>query len=487
MITRQAVSLRNYINGQWTASQSAQRLHVRNPATDDVVASFPDATREETAQAVQSAEQAWPRWRATPPLDRARLLMKLKALIEQHRADISRTLTLEHGKTFRESQLELDRAIENIEVATSVTTAMQGRVLEDAAAGIDEYSIRQPLGVTASLNPFNFPAMIPFWSMPYALACGNCVIVKASPRVPMTMARIFELIDQTGFPAGVVNLLLGATAAADELLQNPNVKAISFVGSTRAGREVYRKAADAGKRVQVQAGAKNFGIVMPDAPFDKIIPNLIASAMDCSGQRCLALATVITVDQAYEPVRDGILRVARSRRLGFGMDEGAEMGPVISRESQQRIEGCIDQAIRDGAKAPLDGRGAEVEGYSHGYWIGPTILDNCHREMPAVNEEIFGPVVCILRAANLDEALDIIHRNPYGNAASIFTSDGATARRFRHEARCGNLGINIGVAAPMAFFPFGGSKASFFGDLHAQGEDAFRFFTNAVVCVERWF
>ena len=479
--------LRNYVDGRWVPSESPESLVDVNPATAEPLARFADTTADETRRAVAAAQAAFDAWRRTPPLQRARRLMSLRQLLEAHHDEIAEVLSAEHGKTRREAWLEVERAIENVEVASGATTLMMGRSLEDAAAGIDEYTIRRPLGVTATLCPFNFPAMIPFWSMPYSLACGNCVVVKASPLVPMTLVRIFELIERAGFPPGVANLVLGATDAAGELLENPGVRAVSFVGSTRVGRIVYAKAAAAGKRMQVQAGAKNFGIVMPDAKYDQAVPNLVASAMDCTGQRCLALAVVVAVGEAYRPVRDGIVELARARRVGCGLDEGVEMGPVITPQARERIEQCIQKGIDEGAEAILDGRGLRVEGYPNGYWLGPTVLDGCRADMEVVQEEIFGPVVCLLRARDLDEALGFIRGKRYGNAASIFTTDGAAARKFRHEVPCGNLGINIGVAAPMAFFQFGGAKDSFFGDLHAQGRDAFKFFTNAAVCVERWF
>jgi malonate-semialdehyde dehydrogenase (acetylating)/methylmalonate-semialdehyde dehydrogenase len=484
--TQSGETLSNFVAGQWIRSRSERTIVDLNPATARPIASFGDTTREETRQAIGAAREAFPAWRATPPLDRARLLMKFRALLDEHHDRIARTLTVEHGKTYSESWLEIERGIENIEVAAGAPTLMMGRVLEDAASGIDEYTIRRPLGVTAAICPFNFPAMIPLWFLPYALACGNTMVVKASPSAPMTLVEIFKLIEQAGFPAGVASLALGASEAGEELVEHPDVNAVSFVGSTRVGQEVCRRAGAAGKRFQVQAGAKNFGIVMPDADLAGAIPNLVASAMDCSGQRCLALAAVIAVGEAYEKVRDGMLAAARARRLGFGLDDGAQMGPVISGEAKARIEAWIQKGVDEGATAILDGRGAAVDGYPDGFWVGPTILDGCGPEMEVTREEIFGPVVCILRAASLDEALEIIRGSRYGNAASIFTSSGAAARKFRYEAPCGNLGINIGVAAPMAFFPFGGTKDSFFGDLHAQGRDAFAFYTNATVCVERW-
>ena len=480
-------TLKNYVAGQWKESSSGETIEVHNPATDEVIARYPAMTSSEVGQVVDQAHNAFSAWRKTPPLDRARLLMKLKNLFDEHHDELAKVLCLEHGKTYNEAHLEMERGIENVEVACGVTTLMQGAVLEDAARGIDEYSIRQPLGVSASLTPFNFPGMIPLWSLPYALACGNCFVMKASPRMPMTAVKMFELIDQVGFPSGVVNLVLGGSAAGEALIQHRQVKTLSFVGSTEVGKVVYEKSAAAGKRAQVAAGAKNFGVAMPDADLDNAVANLIGSAMGCSGQRCLALAGVIAVGDAYEKLRDRLIDTARNMKVGFALDKDVAMGPVISRQAQSRIEQAIQQGVDDGAQLALDGRGLKVDGYPNGYWVGPTVLDDCRPEMRVVTEEIFGPVFCILRAKDLDEAIGIINSSRYGNAAAIYTSSGASARQFRYEVDAGNIGINIGVAAPMAYFPFGGSKDSFFGTMHAQGKNAFEFFTDAKVCVERWF
>lgn len=485
-ISARVTTLRNYVGGEWIAA-SGPEIDVRNPATDETVGVYRETTRDETAAIVAAAAEAGGQWRATPPLARARALMRLRALLAERQDELARTLSLEHGKTFREAHLEIERGIENVEVATGVTTLLQGDVLEDAAAGIDEFAIRQPLGVCASLNPFNFPGMIPLWSLPYALACGNTAVVKASPRVPMTLAAMFELVHEAGFPPGVANLALGAQQTGEALLEHPRVRAISFVGSTHVGRQVYLKAAEHGKRVQVGAGAKNFGVVMPDAQLEHAVPNLIASAMGCSGQRCLALAGVIAVGAAYEPLRDALAAAARGLRTGFGLDDAVDMGPVITAEAQQRIEVWIDSGVADGARAIVDGRGCRVEGYDRGYWVGPTVLDGCEAEMQVAQEEVFGPVLCILRAATLDDAIATINASRYGNAAALYTRSGAAARKFRYEAAAGNIGVNIGVAAPMAYFPFGGAKESFFGDVHAQGRRAFDFFSDTKVCVERWF
>jgi malonate-semialdehyde dehydrogenase (acetylating)/methylmalonate-semialdehyde dehydrogenase len=382
--------------------------------------------------------------------------------------------------------MELERALDNVEVACGITRMMQGDVLEDAAQGIDEYAIRQPLGVFAALTPFNFPAMIAFWFMPYALAAGNCYIVKPSPRVPMTMEAIFALMEQAGFPAGTVSLVNGGSETAVSLIDHPLVAGISFVGSTAVGRQIYSRGAENGKRVQAQTGAKNFVVIMPDADLDQATANVASSAFDCTGQRCLAVSTALVLDSVYEDARDRLVAAAESLVVGDGMDPATDMGPLISRAAQARIERQIDRALEVGATAAVDGRGIRVEGYPNGYWLGPTILENCTPEMEVVRDEIFGPVLCLLPVRSLDDALSIIEANPYGNSSAIYTQSGKSAREFKYRVRTGNVGINVGVAAPMAFFHFGGMKDSFFGDLHAQAMDAVQFFTEAKVVIERW-
>lgn len=479
--------LRNYINGKWVKSKAKEFGEVRNPVTGELLARAPMSTPREVEQAAEAARDAFWGWRCTPPLKRARILLQLKQLIQENLEEIAVTLTREHGKIKAEAHMELARAIENIEVASGAPSLMMGHNLEDVAGGIDEIAIRQPVGVFASLNPFNFPAMIPFWSLPYAVACGNCQIVKPSPRVPMTQAKIFELIDRAGFPPGVLNLVHGGAETAHELMASPHLHGISFVGSTPVGRIIYETSAKYGKRVQVQAGAKNWGVVMPDANLPKSVENIIASAYDCTGQRCLALAGILCVGDTYKKVKpllkDGIAR----RKIGNGLDAGVAMGPIISPEAQARVERYVELGLKEGAKLLVDGRGVRVPEYPHGYWVGHHVFEDVTPEMTIAREEIFGPVLCMIPVKSFDAALEIIHASPFGNAANLYTTSGHWARRFRYEARCGNLGINIGVPAPMAMFHFAGTKQSFFGDLHAQGRDAFKFFTEETIVIERWF
>lgn len=486
MASANVQTLENVIGGRRVAA-SGETIEIRNPASDEVVAIYRASCVGDVAAAVAVAAEAQQAWRRVPPAERARVLLRFHHLLTRHRGGIAEILTLEHGKTRREAELEVDRGIENVEVACGAPTLMQGAMLEDATAGIDEYVIRQPLGVCASLSPFNFPAMIPLWSLPYALACGNSLVAKASPRVPMTLSRMFDLLAEAGLPDGVANLVLGDVDASRALVEHPTVRTISFVGSTRVGREVYAQAATAGKRVQVGAGAKNFCVVMSDADPAKIVPNIVASAMGCTGQRCLALSGVIAVGDAHAALSEALVEAAGAIRVGPGMDDRSDMGPVISADARQRIEAAIDKGQHEGAKVRLDGRGCRVDGFADGYWVGPTLLDDCEPKMSVAREEIFGPVLSIVRVGDLSEAIELINSSNYGNAAAIYTNSGAAARRFRYEVDAGNIGVNIGVAAPMAFFHFGGAKDSFFGDLHAQGRDAFDFFTQRKVSIERWY
>lgn len=476
----------NYVNGHWQDSSAEDWKDVLNPATGEAVARVPLSDVAEVMKAIEAAAAAYPAWRRTPPEDRIQPLFKLKQLLEQHIDDLSRIITQENGKTFAEAKAELRRAIENVEVACGIPMMMQGYNLEDVARGIDETMIRQPLGVVAAITPFNFPGMIPFWFLPYAIACGNTLIVKPSERVPLTMRRAFELLEQTGLPAGVVNLVNGGKSAVDTLLDHPKVRAISFVGSTPVARYIYARAGANGKRAQCQGGAKNHVIVLPDADIKMATQIISDSAFGCAGQRCLAVSVAITVGEAQNTFRDSITQAASSLKVGNGLEEGVQMGPVITRESKSRVESLIETGTREGAKLLLDGRQPRIPGGDNGNFVKPTVLDALPANSELADTEIFGPVLSLVHANSLDDALALLERSAYGNQASLFTSSGAAARRFRYEAPAGNIGINIGVAAPMAYFPFSGWKESFFGILHGQGRDAVEFFTESKIVVERW-
>jgi malonate-semialdehyde dehydrogenase (acetylating)/methylmalonate-semialdehyde dehydrogenase len=478
--------LKHYYRGEWSGSKSAEFRDVVNPATGETLARTPMASKEDVNAAVAAAAAAYPAWRRTPPEDRIQYLFKLKQLLEDHVEELAQICTQENGKTVGESRAELRRAIENVEVACGIPTLMQGYNLEDVASGIDEMMIRQPLGVTAAITPFNFPAMIPFWFLPYAIACGNTFILKASEKVPLTMQRAFELMEGLKLPAGVLNLIHGDKAAVDALLEHPDVRAISFVGSSPVAKYIYAQAAKFGKRVQCQGGAKNHVLILPDADLETTTRIVSDSAFGCAGQRCLAVSVAVTVGGARNEFTQQIAKVADAIRVGNGLDKDVQMGPVITAESKKRIEGLIAAGVNDGAKVLLDGRGGNGTASAAGNFLKPTLLDGVPAASALSTTEIFGPVLSLVHANTLEEGIETLSRSPFGNMASIFTSSGAAARKFRYEVPAGNIGINIGVAAPMAYFPFSGWRDSFLGVLHGQGRDAVEFYTDKKVVVERW-
>jgi malonate-semialdehyde dehydrogenase (acetylating)/methylmalonate-semialdehyde dehydrogenase len=478
--------MRNYVGGTWTASSAADSFHVLNPATGEPLGTTPLSTPAEVAKAVDAASRAFPAWRRTPVTDRVQFLFKLKDLLERHFDEIARTITEECGKTLAESRGEMRRAVENVDVACGTPILIQGYNSEDIATGIDEIMIRQPLGVSAIIAPFNFPGMIPFWFLPYAMACGNTVVIKPSERVPLTMQKVFELVDAIGLPAGVLNLVNGGRDVVNTLIDHPAVRSVSFVGSSAVARHVYARAAAAGKRAQCQGGAKNPVVVLPDADFMSAAEVVADSAFGCAGQRCLATSLAITVGAAHDPFVDAIRDKAQSRVVGYGLDEGVQMGPLITPESRARVMRAIDQAVAEGARPLADGRTLEGDRYGRGNFVGPTVIDGLPFASELTTTEIFGPVLSVHHVESVDDAIKLVNTGSYGNQACLFTTSGANARRFRHEAEVGNIGINIAVAAPMAFFPFSGARDSFFGDLHGQGRDAIEFFTQEKVVVERW-
>jgi malonate-semialdehyde dehydrogenase (acetylating)/methylmalonate-semialdehyde dehydrogenase len=478
--------LLNYINGEWRQSSTAEYLDVINPATNELLGQVPLSAASEVNEAAQAAADALDEWRRTPAADRIQYLFKLKYLLEEHFEDIASTITMECGKTIGESRGEMRRAIENVEVACGIPMMMQGDISEDIASGIDELMIRQPVGVCAAIAPFNFPGMIAFWFMPYALACGNTYIVKPSERVPLTMQKIFRILEQAGFPKGVVNMVNGAKEAVDAILDHPEIRGISFVGSTPVAKYVYSRGSANGKRVQAQGGAKNPIIVLPDADMEMTKRITADSAFGCAGQRCLAASVAVVVGDARQPFTEAIAEAAVSRVVGYGLDEDVQMGPVINQTSMKRIEGLIQEGIDHGAAAVVDGRSPAIPGYEGGSFVRPTILENVDPAGTIAKTEIFGPVLSLINVNTIDEAIEYVNSGQYGNMACLFTSSGAAARKFRYEVNAGNIGINVGVAAPMAFFPFSGWKESFFGTLHGQGNHAVEFFTQTKVVVERW-
>jgi malonate-semialdehyde dehydrogenase (acetylating)/methylmalonate-semialdehyde dehydrogenase len=479
-------TLKNYINGSWAESRSSATLDVINPATAMTIARVPAGSKKDIQDAVEAAGEAALLWRNIPATQRIQYLFKMKRILEANTDLIAEICTKECGKTFTESKAEMTRAVENIEVACGIPTLMQGIFSEDIATGVDEFVIRQPLGVGACISPFNFPIMIPFWFMPYAIACGNTYIIKPSEKVPMTMTKIFELFESVGLPKGVLNMVHGGKEAVDALLEHPLVPAISFVGSTPVAKHVYQTGTLNGKRVQAQGGAKNAVVVMPDADIDTTVKIITDSAFGCAGQRCLAASVVITVGEAAETIPFKLVAMAKTKKTGYGMASDVDMGPVITKESKERIKSLIQAGIEEGAELLLDGREASVPGFEDGYFIGPTILGKVSTTSQVYTTEIFGPVLSIVQVGTLDEAIEIINKSRYGNSACIFTRSGAAARKFRHNAIAGNIGVNIGIAAPMAFFPFSGWKESFFGDLHGQSSHAVEFYTQTKVVIERW-
>lgn len=479
-------ALRNYINGQWVESKGDAFMEVIDPASGLAISQVPAGCTQDIQDATNSAFEAWSSWRNTPATQRVQYLYKMKHVLESNTDLIAEVCTKECGKTYAESKAEMIRAVENIEVACGIPTLMQSVFSEDIATGVDEFVIRQPLGVGACISPFNFPIMIPFWFMPYAIACGNTYIIKPSEKVPMTMTLIFELLESVNLPKGVLNMVHGGREAVDAILAHPFIPAISFVGSTPVAKHVYQTGTLNGKRVQAQGGAKNAVVVMPDAEEDTTVRIITDSAFGCAGQRCLAASLVITVGQDSKRITEKLVNLASSKKTGNGMDSDVDMGPVITKESKERIESLIQTGIDEGAELLLDGRNLKVTGFEGGYFVGPTILGNVSPESQVYKTEIFGPVLSIINVDTLDEAIELINKNRYGNSACIFTRSGAAARKFRHDTLAGNIGVNIGVAAPMAFFPFSGWKESFFGDLHGQSSHAVEFYTQTKVVIERW-
>ncbi|TFH09612.1 MAG: CoA-acylating methylmalonate-semialdehyde dehydrogenase [Candidatus Thorarchaeota archaeon] len=485
MLTVEVV--KNYINGKWVESKATETRDVFNPATGEVIAKTPMSTREETLEAINAAKAAFDRWRATPALTRMRHLNRIRDAFEENFEELVKTLTLEQGKAIDESRGEYRRTIENLECATSIPSLQMGYNSEDIAAGIDEMVIKQPLGVFFCVAPFNFPGMVPTWFWPFAIGVGNTYIVKPSEQVPLSQVKQFEIIHEIGLPRGVLNMVHGGSVAVNTLIESPDTVGMSFVGSSRVGKLLYKKIGEYGKRAQVQGGAKNFLTIMPDADLEKTVPALITSFYGCAGQRCLAGGVLLAVRDIYEPLKEMIVEAAKKYTIGNGLEEGVQMGPLASKTGMDKVLKFIQSGIDEGAELLLDGRGVEVPGHPNGYFIGPTIFDKVTRDMTIAKEEIFGPVIPIMQVKDLDEAIDIIHANPYGNASSVFTSSGKTAREYQYRVNAGNIGINVGVVAPVATFPFSGMKDSFLGDLHGQGRDAVEFFTENKVVITRWF
>jgi len=480
-------AVKNYINGEWVESKSTTIGDVWCAATGEKIAQVPYSTKEDVDEAVKAAKEAYWEWRTTPPLSRARYLFRLKEAFEDNFEDIARTLTTEQGKVIDESRGEVRRMIENVEHATGVTTLMTGYTLEDIAQNIDCYGHRQPLGVFGAIVPYNFPGMVPWWFLPYAVVCGNTFIVKTSRQVPMTQTRIFEVIDEIGFPEGVINMVHGSRDVVNAMLDHPDIEGISFVGSTPTAQYIYKRCGETGKRVQALGGAKNILAVMPDADLESAMPSIITSFFGCTGQRCLSGSVLVPVGDVAEELKEKFVEAAKAMKVGNGLDEQTAMGPVVNAAHRERVLNYIEAGIKDGADLILDGRDFKVEEYPNGFFVGPTIFDNVTPDMTIAREEIFGPVVGIVRTKNLDEVIDLINSRDFANAACIYTQNGGTAREFKYRVLPSMVGINIGIAAPMSFFPFGGAGNSMFGDIKAHGQEIIHFFTDTKVVIERWF
>lgn len=476
--------LGNYIGGQWVTSDASEIYEVVNPATTELLARVPMGGAAEVDAAVQAAAAAFPAWRRTPVVDRVQPLYALKDLLEKHKDELARTVTKENGKNFAEAMGSVRRGIQMVEVAIGAPSLMMGQALEDVATNIDCRSVRQPMGVFAAIAPFNFPAMVPMWFFPFAVACGNTFLVKPSEQTPLSQQLMFELIHDAGFPPGVLNMVHGGKPAVEAIIQHPGIEGISFVGSSPVAEIVYRESAKLGKRVQALGGAKNFIVVMPDAEREFSVNAVADSAFGCCGERCLAAAVVLAVGEAHDWMKKGLVERLGKITVGDGAKDGIEMGPLISQKHMQNVLRWVDKGVAEGADLIVDGRGVETG--EKGWFLGPCLFDGVTQDMEIANEEIFGPVLCLSKVADMDEAMQIIHKHPLANASSIFTTVGKHGRQFAYEVDAAMAGINIGVAAPMSFFGFGGSKGSFFGDLKAHGREAFDFYTDRKVVIERW-
>jgi malonate-semialdehyde dehydrogenase (acetylating)/methylmalonate-semialdehyde dehydrogenase len=478
--------VQNYVGGSWQSPSGDGGEDVIDPATGETISHVSFSSAADVDEAVAAGREAFETWRSTPVEERIQPLFELKQLLETHQEELAEVLVREHGKTFGEAMGELRRGIENVEVACGVPSMMQAGHVPNAAPDIDETAVRKPLGVFAAITPFNFPGMIPLWFLPYAVATGNTFVLKPSEQDPVVTQRLFELLDETGFPDGVVQLVHGAADTVNTLLDHDGVEGVSFVGSTPVAEHVYERAASSGKRVQAQGGAKNHIVVTETADLEFAARKTVSSACACGGERCLANDVVVVEDGVYDEFADRVVEVAREQTVGYGLDEETDIGALITPEHEASVRDVIATGIEEGAELLLDGREVEVPGYEAGNFLGPTVFGEVDPETTVAREEIFGPVLGLMRVESLDEAIAVVNQSRFGNAASLFTADGGDAKRVRHEADVGNLAVNAGTAAPMAFFHFGGRKASFFGDLHAQGDDMIRFYTDETVYIERW-
>lgn len=475
-----------FIDGEFIQSTSEQWIDVTNPATQEVIAQVPCATQAEMQRAVASAKEAFLTWKEVPVSERARVMMRYQALLKEHHDEIATILASETGKTFDDAKGDVWRGIEVVEHAANIPSLLMGETVENVARGIDSYSYTQPLGVCAGITPFNFPAMIPLWMFPLAIACGNTFILKPSEQDPLTPTKLVELFEQAGAPKGVLQVIHGAKEQVDFILDEPAIKAISFVGSVPVGQYIYRRGTENMKRVQAFAGAKNHCVIMPDANKAQVISNLVGASVGAAGQRCMAISVALFVGAAREWIPEVAAELEKVKP-GAWDDKDAAYGPLISPQAKQRVENFITQGVAEGANLLVDGRQCQVDGYPNGNWVGPTMFSGVTTDMEIYKNEIFGPVLCAMEVDSLDDALAIVNANPYGNGTSIFTASGAAARKYQHHVEVGQVGINIPIPVPLPFFSFTGWKGSFFGDLHAYGKQAVRFYSETKTITARWF
>lgn len=476
-----------YINGEWITPSGLSHSPVYNPSTGEVIAECPLGGRAEVDAAVQAAAEAFPAWSATPPVERARVFFRYRQLLEENFDEICRTVTREHGKTLAEARGSVYRGLENVEYACGIPSLLMGDTLPNIARGVDCETLHQPLGVCAGITPFNFPAMVPLWMFPLALACGNTFVLKPSEKVPLSAVLLVRLLEQAGLPKGVLNLVHGGRESVDALLEHPDVKAISFVGSTPIAKYIYETGTRNGKRVQANGGAKNYIVVMPDADMTKTTEALATAAFGCAGERCMAGSTALTVGAAAEKLLPSLIEAARSIRVGpTDRESQPDMGPLITPQHRERVMELVASSEKEGARVVCDGRGVKVPEAPDGFYMGATIVDQVAQDMTIAREEVFGPVLNVMRVESIEEAIAQANRSSYGNGAAIFTSHGGVAREFKQRVKAGMVGINVGVPATMAMFPFTGWDDSFFGDLHIQGKEGVQFYTRQKVVTTRW-
>jgi malonate-semialdehyde dehydrogenase (acetylating)/methylmalonate-semialdehyde dehydrogenase len=474
------------IDGKFVESRSAEWRDIVNPATQEVVGRVPFATREEVDAAVASAARAFQTWKTTPIGTRMRLMLRFQDLVRQNMKRVAQTLTAEQGKTLADAEGDIFRGLEVIEHACSIGTLQQGEFAENVAGGVDTYTLRQPIGVCAGITPFNFPAMIPLWMFPMAIVCGNTFVLKPSEQDPLSTMELVELAMEAGIPAGVLNVVHGGKDVVDAICTHPDIKAISFVGSTHVGTHVYNLGSQHGKRVQAMMGAKNHAVVLPDANREQTLNALAGAGFGAAGQRCMATSVVVLVGASKEWLPDLVER-ARGLKVNGGTEANTDVGPVVSRSAKERILGLIEAGVSEGATLALDGRGVKVAGYEQGNFIGPTIFSDVTTDMSIYKQEIFGPVICVLEAPTLDDAIALVNRNPMGNGVGLFTQSGAAARKFQSEIDVGQVGINIPIPVPVPYFSFTGSRGSKLGDLGPYGKQVVQFYTQTKTVTSRWF